>query len=93
MQRAQAERQQQQARGFWASDLPMHIRELNEYATLETIEYITHNFLQTFHKETATYTHQARTSDLPSQMLRFIKDSLKAKGEWLEYSSDSDTCQ
>ncbi len=93
MQREQQEQQQRTARAFWASDLPMHISELNEAATPDTISYITQSFLWHFWNATGTYTQQVRTSALPREMLKFIKDSLKARGEWVEYDSDSDACQ
>jgi hypothetical protein len=89
----QREQQQQKARAFWESDLPMHIRDFNEDATPGTIAYITKSFMWNFWSATGTYTQQARTSALPPEMITFIKDSLKARGEWVEYDSGSDECQ
>jgi hypothetical protein len=71
----------------------MHIREFNEEVTDETLKAITKMFMNRFWSETATYTQQARTSALPPKMLQFIQASLKTKGEWLSYDSDSDTCR
>jgi hypothetical protein len=61
----QREQQQQKARAFWESDLPMHIRDFNEDATPGTIAYITKSFMWNFWSATGTYTQQAHVCPAP----------------------------